>query len=440
MPYEMRKGIWFFVKPIAQPSDFLALGREICAWLFFRTPFPSNLMTQFGFFSLSALAGLTLSQGVLAADVMPDRWLVSTTAIVAPEIGLIDGDDVCLFQVEVGMPAFTHTARGHWFAQAGFIPGDVDAIAMLPGTAAGRRGSIAFSLLSNEGGFLDGDILGVGPNGALEVLVTESTLLAALGLPLGGIDVDGLDFDDQGRLLFSLQNNASGSVIGYVNNGDILRLEANGGLSRVYAEDEVQAALDVALTDAGLPIAPLGDVHGIAFFGGDVYVAVQSPTAVDGSILRMGSVPALVADEVSLGLQGSELDGLVALGANWNVGSVGLDHSSAMPGNVVRGEGHGFTPDSLVMILMAGQPGFGLDLGFGGFGELFIDPNDPWLQVAAAAGFSLVASDASGSFGMDFQLPPGEWGGMWSGGQGWSFQALDLANLELTAPFRVQLF
>lgn len=397
----------------------------------------TDLFSLFAPLTLGLTLGLASLQPASAMQGSPDRWLVSTTNNLTVG-GLMDTDDACLTQVGPGALPHTYFGRGNWYALLGFEPGDIDAVGLQPvGAGDDWRGALAFSLLSNEEGFLDGDILGIGPGGGVVKLVPEEALAALLGVPGTSIDVDALDYDSGGRLLFSLQGFLSGTVLGDVNNGDILRLEPDGTLSRPFTEADVQAALDATGSGSGT----VGDVHGLTVFGLDVFVAVQSPSSVDGTVLRLGNSPVIMAPEGSLGLGGDELDALTALDGAWDVGAIGLGSDVSTPGAAVHAEGHGFSANAPVLLLMAGLPGYDASFGLSGFGDLFIDLNDPWLLASsAAAGFSIVATDATGSFTLDFQLPPGEWGGTWNGGQGWSFQALDLVNLSLAAPFRVQLF
>ena len=363
--------------------------------------------------------------------------MVSTTDPLAP-MGLMDHDDACLIQVAPGKAAFTSLTLGHWFALAGFQPGDIDALGLLPvGLGDDHRAALAFSLLSNEAGFLDGDVLGIGLGNGLVTLVPEAALTALLGVPTANIDVDALDYDELGRLVFSLQSDLAGTVFGDVANGDVLRLEPDGSLSRPYTEADVQAALD----QTGMASGPIGDVQGVTSFQGELYVALQGPSSVDGGVLRLGAAPLLVVGDLDLGFGGAELDALTALESAWDLGTIALDTDVSSPGTFVHGEGHGFTPGAPLLLLVSGTPGFEAGFGFGGFGDVFLDLLDPtFLAATSVAGIPVVWADMGGSFAVDFQLPLGLWGGTWMGGNGWSYQALDVTNLALTAPFRVQLF
>ena len=374
------------------------------------------------------VAGFALAG--LAAD-PPDRWLVSTTSPVTAT-GVVDGDDASLLRVSADAPPMDDVTGATWWATAGLRPGDVDAVGLQPGVAPGHRGALAVSLLSNEGGFLDGDVLGLAPGGGLELRVAEGDLAAALGLPDASLDLDALDWDDAGRLCFSLQADLTGTLLGEVRNGDVLRLEPDGTVTRPFAEADVQAALTAA---TGLTGA-VGDVHGLAVTGGDTWVVVQGPSAVDGTALRLGAAPLLAGDEALFGLGGAELDALVALPAAYARGSLAVDQDLASPGAAVAGTGAGFAPGAPVVVVATGGQGGVTDLGLGGFGELALDLFDP---VLASPTWPVLQADALGRFQVTLTLPPGLFGGTWQDTWGWTFQALDLATLELTAPLRIQL-
>ena len=98
---------------------------------------------------------------------------------------------------------------------------DIDAFAHRPGSTPGRADSNVFSLLSNEGGFLDGDIIALAFGGGATLLVSELDIATAMGAAGANIDVDALAYDDQGRILFSLSD-----PVGSVQDGDILRIWA----------------------------------------------------------------------------------------------------------------------------------------------------------------------------------------------------------------------
>jgi hypothetical protein len=388
--------------------------------------------------SLAAAALLALAPSPAVGQEIPaGPWLVTTASSMSPVIGLIDSGDSAMVRVEADVTPYVHTSAAGWFALTGFEPGDIDGFALRILEFSGlERSSIAFSLLSNEGAFRDGDVLGFAMGGGVNVLVSEDALLGILGTPSANIDVDAIAYDESGRLHFSIQSFLAGTVLGDVDNGDVLRLEPDGTLTRVVTEADVELALFVAtgLTD------PIGDVHGVEVIGGDIYVAVQGPSGVDGTPLRVGPNAALVAAELKLGLIGEEIDGMAYMGSTPIAPSITVDSAVANPGAFIHGEAHGFAPGAPVMILTAGNPGFSTDYGLGGFGDLFLDPTDPWLNAAlSTSGVPIIAADGTGSFSVDFFLPPTEMGALWMGSMGWSIQAVDLSNMSISAPIRIQV-
>ncbi|MDG1499137.1 MAG: hypothetical protein P8N31_00745 [Planctomycetota bacterium] len=382
---------------------------------------------------LSAAAAPLQAADVVAMEAGP--WIVSTTSPAPDGAGLLDSSDSTMIRMHVGKTPRVQTSMAGWLALTGFEPSDIDGFALRPGSQGpAHRSSMAFSLLTNEGGFRDGDILGLAPGGGATVLVSEDALLQTLGVPMGSIDVDALAYDDTGRMLFSTQGFLGGTVLGDVNNGDILRIEPDGSATLVQTEDQVQGAFVLATGRADL----IGDVHGLEYLGGNLYVALQGPSDVDGSLLRLGQQPGIVAPEDSFGLLGAELDAIAHLGSSGTWPAVSLDQSLGAPGAIISGQGQGFTPGAPILILIGGQQGFSSGYGLGGFGELALDPVDPWLNVLIqVGGLPIVYADKDGFFGVDFGLSSTDVGGKWMGTTGWSLQAIDLATMELTAPVRI---
>lgn len=372
----------------------------------------------------------------LALPTAAQRMIVSTTDDVSAAAGLpfpaADGD---LVAVERGAAVLPFFAGGHFQATGGFTPTDIDAYANLPTSLPGRGAGHVFSLLSNEGGFLDGDLLVVG-TGGVSLLISELDLANALGAPGANIDVDALTYDDQGRILFSLTTDLTGTSLGTVLDGDILRLELGfAGVTRVLSEAEVQARVTQAtgLND------PILDVQALEWATGELWVAVQSPSRHDGSILAVGNTPRVVLDEVDMGLAGAEVDALAEVRPGDEVPVCHMAPAEAMPGDVLHIETRG-RAGAVLMVLMAGNTG-SLNLGrFPGFGELYLDPSDPWLTaLLLAQAIPFVQLDGAGEFRADWAVPSGtEFGTGFGGELGWSFQLMDVATREFSAPFRVQ--
>jgi len=382
----------------------------------------------------SIVLGCSLSLPIAA---QAPRVVVSTTDDVAPAVGVpfsvLDGD---LVTVQAGQPVAPFFAGVHFQATCGFIPGDIDAFTRLPGSRPGRAGSIVFSLLSNEGGFLDGDILTLTNGGGAALLFSELDVATALGASGANIDVDALTYDGQGRILFSLTDNLTASALGPVLDGDVLRLEPGlTGVTRILTEAEVQARFTQAtgLTDAIL------DTQALEWANGELWAAVQSPSRHDGSIVALEGTPHVVSDENDLGLGGAEINALGDVRPGDEILVCHMAPDLALPGDLVHVEMRG-RPGARVVVLMAGGSGF-MSLGrFPGFGGLYLDPLDPWLNAfLTGRGLPVVTLDGAGKFARDWRLPAGMVYGVGPAGElGWSFQLMDFGTKEFSAPLRLQ--
>jgi hypothetical protein len=382
--------------------------------------------------SLVLLASLSLSAAAQSA-----RVFVSTTDDVPATAGIPfpvnDGDMVA---VESGLPVAPFLAGGHFLASTGFVPGDIDAYAHLPSSTPGRAAGNVLSLLSNEGGFLDGDLVALASGGGAVLLVSELDLVNVLGVPAANIDVDALAYDDQGRILFSVNTDLPGTVVGDVLDGDVLRLEpAFAGVTRLLSEADVQARFTLA---TGMADAVL-DLQALEWAGGELWGAVQSPSRHDGSIIAFGNTPRIVFDENAMGLGGSEVDALGDLRAGDELPVTHMSPDLALPGDAVHIETRG-RPGSVVAVVLAGRTGFVDFARFPGFGGWYVDPFDPWLvALMSVQALPLVTLDGNGHFSFDWHLPPGSEFGTGMGGElGWSFQLMDFTTKQLSAPFRVQ--
>lgn len=365
----------------------------------------------------------------------PPVFLVSTSAdVLTPD--LLGVDDADLVRVEPGAPARTQRSAGHWLALAAFTPSDVDALARRPGLPPGHHGSLYFSILANEAGLQDGDVLVLGAGGVPQVAIGEQVLLDGLGVPGGNIDLDALAVDDQGRLLFSLQSNLAATALGDLSDGDVLRLEPDGLVSRYRSEAEIQQCFEAA---SGLGSAVV-DVQALEWIAGELWAVTQGPSSHDGGAFTCGASPALVLDEAGLGLGGAELDALALAEPGADLARLVLSPQVAVPGEELHFDVAGGLPGGALLVLAGGYGGYIDAPWLPGIGAVFLDPADPWLGLALGGkGLPVLALDGSGSVGGSFWLPASSSGGPGPGGSGWTFQLLDPASLELSAPFRVRL-
>lgn len=384
-----------------------------------------------------ALAALSLTVAALSAPsaaAQSPALLVSTSLDVAADATHPAVDDAALVRVASGAAPIVQLAPGHWQGVAGVVPGDVDGLALLPGADPAQHGSIVFTLQADEGGFADGDVLAIAAGGGFQVVVAEEDVALALGAPGAAIDLDALAYDDVGNLYFSLQADLASSGLGALSDGDVLRLAPDGSASVAFTEAEVQAAFEAA---TGLTGA-VGDVLGLEWQAGEVWVATQGPTSHDGGVIALGALARVVVDEADLGLGGAELDGLCVIDPSAFLARLSFDVDSAAPGDLVTGEIHGGVGGHPIAVAAAGDAGYFATSSFAaGFGALFVDAQDPWLN---AVGLQIVVLDGSGSYAQQIELPRGLTGGAgFAGEDGWTFQAIDAVTLEVSAPFRIRL-
>jgi hypothetical protein len=382
-------------------------------------------------------SSVCLSLFALVSSAQSPRVVVSTTDDVAAAAGIpfsvLDGD---LVAVEAGMPVTPFLAGGHFQAVGGLIPGDIDAYAHLPGSRPGSAGGNVFSLLSNEFGFLDGDVLIFTNGGGVALALSELDLASVLGVPGANLDVDALAYDDTGRMLFSLTDNLAATVVGDVLDGDLLRLEpALSGVTRVLTEAEVQARVTQAtgLTDAIL------DLQAVEWANGELWAAVQSPSRHDGSLIALEINRRVVIDENDMGLGGTEVDALGSLRTGDEIPVFHMSSTEALPGDLQHVETRGRAGDTLI-VLMSGGTGFVNFSRLPGFGAFYMDPNDPWLlALSSAHAFPRVTLDGNGRFAADWRLPTSTvFANGWAGELGWSFQLLDFNTKAISAPFRIK--
>jgi hypothetical protein len=367
----------------------------------------------------------------------PPRVLVSTTSDLDPVNNLPSISDAGLPMVGGMQVASAHFVDLHWQGVLGYVPTDVDAVARIPGAVPGSAESLAFSLLSNEGGVKDGDVIVLDGLGGMRPFVTEDTILAAIGRTDADIDLDGIAFDEGGLLLFSLQSDLDNTVLGSLADGDILRLELNGGLTRVLSEAEVQTRFTLATGSTG----SIGDVNGIEWVGGEPWVTTQGPSSWDGAVVAVGVSPIVLLDETLVGLGGAELDALSYARPGDEIPSFSTNVIGGSAGDSLLVDFFG-SPNAGQLVLFSGAASTYSTPTAGGFGSLYLDPSDMWFQSTLSnLGANFVALDATGYKRLTYTLPiSAVWALGFAGEEGWSFQTLDITSLELSAPGRILRF
>ncbi|TAH38647.1 MAG: hypothetical protein EYC70_04570 [Planctomycetota bacterium] len=168
-------------------------------------------------------------------------------------------------------------------------PSDVDALAYAarPGAPGPMAFDVLFSLLAGIGTYEDGDLLRVLENGGVQVEVGEAEFVAALQPGSGGFDLDAAEWMAPNEIWFSTEGTLLGTVLGDVEDGDVLVLDRNtGSVRRAYSEVQMQAFVDAAAPGSGA----IGDVLSLAFYPptGELAFTVQSPSGADASVFGTG--------------------------------------------------------------------------------------------------------------------------------------------------------
>ncbi len=366
---------------------------------------------------LVALSGLAAAQGG------PETYFVSTSSdagVLASGLPFLEDGDLVSARTDSFPRPLMQSA--HWRAVGDLVPSEIDALALEPGAGSFSE-RLRFSTLSDVGGFRDGDVLGLAPGGGWRVVTSEDVLASALNTA-NALDLDGFTYDDAGALVFSLQSNIDSGVFGAVSNGDVLRFDG-AQTERLYTESDIDAALSTALGNS----ASASDVHGLDWLASELRVVVQSPSEADGGLLRVGASPALVVGDTDLGLGGAELDAIASAPDDAPRVEMWFEPgaTSGSGTGVVQGPAGG-----LVAIVPTAGVGFEPALYMPGFGAFYLDPFDPSLLS-----FPLAVLDGTGRWSASVQLPLAAAGPGWDGLPGFSFQALQLGVLDLSAPLRI---
>jgi hypothetical protein len=143
--------------------------------------------------------------------------------------------------------------------------------------------------------------------------------------------------------------------------------------------------------------------------------------------------------EAGAGLGGAEIDALMAVDEADLLPTIRFETDSLPTGGTVHVEFQG-EPFGGLLVLWSGNAGHVPFFG-PGFGAWYVDPADPWLNaIFSGPTLPLIPLDGNGFYAIDYTLPFGVEGVGLDGKPGWTFQTMDLASLELSAPFRIELF
>lgn len=283
---------------------------------------------------------------------------------------------------------------------------DVDAVH--DGGGQTPADGLLISTPSNEGGFLDGDVLGFGANG-LQVVLAEADIAAAVGAVDGNVDVDALHRDADGTWIFSLADNEvssslSGDDPGMVKDGAVLSWTPGAAMATIlFTESQMSAMVSQALGAA----TSITDTMGLSRdpATGAILFSVQSPSAHDASVFTADGGGALLAghSESDLGFTGApELDALSVAVSRFPALTVSSGQPQAGETLVIGlRDAEPGRPYVVLVALDMSPPAFALS-GWGGF----VLAQDALLAAALAAAPSLVmVPDALGNASMVAVLP-----------------------------------
>jgi hypothetical protein len=230
--------------------------------------------------------------------------------------------------------------------------GDVDALHDA-GSGPTAEAGLYLSLLSDQDGFSDGDVLRLSPGGT-EVFLSEDAFVAAIGSVDGQIDIDAFHLDADGTILFSLAEDEesttlSGDDAGKIRDGAILEWTATT-ISVLHTESEVELMVELALGAA----VSIGDTKGISRdpSSGEILFSVQSPSAHDASVFSTAGGGVLLSghEESDFGFtSAAEIDALSVAASQF----ASLTVSSGRPqaGEVLTVSLSGAEPGSLWIVL-----------------------------------------------------------------------------------------
>lgn len=266
-------------------------------------------------------------------------------------------------------------------------PNDIDAIDFVDAPGQAVPCGLTFSLLADQSGFKDGDVLHfdpVGP-GNVSVVVSEAFLVQALEVVDGNIDVDALAFADDGTMYFSLaEDELLGLAQVVMQDDDVAVLPPGAVKALPFLTGTVfESAVAHAL---GKNVA-IGDLRGIEIDGGDLLFQIQSPSDQDASVFSTKNGGMLVAgfEESKLGFaENVEADALAYAPAQ------AFPVVTATPAKPTSGATttltiRGLTPAKPFVVLAAQTfaPG-GISAVLPGFGALVLDPGDSLFLASLA--------------------------------------------------------
>ncbi|MBK6941191.1 MAG: hypothetical protein IPH13_13515 [Planctomycetes bacterium] len=317
-------------------------------------------------------------------------------------------------------------------------PNDIDAIDFVDVPGLPMPTGLTFSLLADQAGFKDGDLLHFDPSGPgnVSVVVSEGFLVQALEVVDGNIDVDALAIADDGTIYFSLAED------------ELL------GLAQVVMQDDDVAVLPQGAVKA-LPFLPgtvfeaaaskalgknvvIGDLRGLEIDGNDLLFQIQSPSDQDASVFSTKNGGVLVAgfEESKLGFAENVETDALAYAPSQSFPVLAATPAKPISGAMTTLSIRGLTPSQPFVVLAAqALAQGGMSAVFPGFGALVLEPGDP-LFLASLANLPALIGVASPTGDGSFLAPaPGATGVPLDV----VVQVVELASTNLSNPIVVEI-
>lgn len=243
------------------------------------------------------LLNTLLILGALQGAQPPLQAFASTSADSRLPQDTICQDEALLRRSEADTWARVAVPQQTWMALLGDIDGDglfdlpdgIDALAYLP-EGLGAPASIfdfVFSCDRDCYGFKDGDVLRLSRQGTLELVYAEDTLENLLLPTSGSLDIDALTFPSPGQMYFSLKDGLNGTVLGDLQDGDVLCWDLAGQFITQIADEGI---IQAQVTQATGSTSAFGDVKSLSIhpITQELVYTIQSPSASDASVFGEG--------------------------------------------------------------------------------------------------------------------------------------------------------
>ena len=320
-------------------------------------------------------------------------------------------------------------------------PSDVDALCWWPrpGATIPAAFDVAFSLLAGIGSYEDGDLLRLHEGGGVEVVFSEAQFVAALQPVAGGFDLDAAELMPPNEIWFSTEGGLTGTVLGDLEDGDVLVIDrVTGFVRRAYSEAQMQAFAEHALGTS----QSIGDVLSLAFdYGsGELLFTVQSPSAHDATVFSTGAGGSLYpgwSEPDWAFAQETELDALSLLPMPLPPApTLATDSATYAPGTPVPFTVRHGTPGAVLETYVARSTGHLAQAGEG-VGFFFLNRSDATLRRQVAHGNTRpVVFDAAGEARLTWTAPSPKAG---SAFLDLYFQSYDLGAGAWTAPIVLRM-